>query len=565
MNVWQRLREAVNPAAPAVAELREQVKQETWTNELLVERLAELELALEDQGWTRLSGDGDNDFSREALRKITRMARIYWLKNPLIKRAVTVKQTYVFGQGVNISAKAPAVNDVIQAFATDHGNAKALTSHEAMTALEAELETSGNLFFTLFTNVTTGAVSVRTIPFDEIDDVIANPDDATEPWFYVRKRMVKTVNLATGTATPQLEVSYLPDWRYKPTGARPTTINGARVRWDAPVYHVAVNKLPSMRFGVSELYAAIDWARSHKEFLENWATIVKSYARFAWNVTTTGGAAGKARAKTALGTTMGDGDSFERNPQGVAGSAIIGNQNQKIEPIKTAGATTAAEDGRQLLLMVCAATDIPEHYFGDPSTGNMATSTTMERPMELMILSRRKLWSDVLGAILCFVIDANVRAIGGVLDGEPTRDAYGRELVILAPDPEGKSAEPMSRHVDVDFPALLDHDVQQRITAIVTGATLDGKALAGTMDLPMVARLVLMELGVDDIDSEIARLFPEGWEEERAAQAAEKMAAAQDALVSQADQTVKEAAAVLREALITVHSQLQEMGIHGAA
>ena len=74
-------------------------------NEFLTERLAELELAVEDQGWIRIDGmSGDNDFSRDHVRKIGYLARINYLKNPLINRGVNVQTHYVFGQGVSIRA-----------------------------------------------------------------------------------------------------------------------------------------------------------------------------------------------------------------------------------------------------------------------------------------------------------------------------------------------------------------------------------------------------------------------------------------------------------------------------
>ena len=81
--------------------------------DLLVERLAVLEDQLSERGWQRIGGS-DRDFSREGLRAISRMARIYWLKNPLIKRAVSVQNLYVWGQGVTLRAVHPAVDAVVQ-------------------------------------------------------------------------------------------------------------------------------------------------------------------------------------------------------------------------------------------------------------------------------------------------------------------------------------------------------------------------------------------------------------------------------------------------------------------
>lgn len=562
MGILDRIREAIAPGAGQVAQLREQVRQGNDTIDLLHESLAQLELSIEDVGWQRVTGETEHEFSRRGLGAIALLARLYWLKNPLIKRAVSIQQTYVFGQGLSVKAEASAVNDVVRAFWNNPGNQAELFGQQALAQKEADLQITGNVFFTLFTDANTGAVCVRSIPFAEVADIITNSEDAREPWYYQRVRSKRTFDLSTGIYKIEAETVYHPDWRYKPTTGRPTSINGNRVAWDAPVYHVAVNKLSDMKFGVSELYAAIDWAKAYKDFLQDWATIVRSYARFAWALTTQGGKAGVAAAKTKLATTLGVDNWIDRNPPAATASTFITTEGNKLEPIKTAGATTSADDARRLLLMVCAATGIYEHYFGDPSTGNLATSTSMERPMELKFLDRRKLWGDVLGAMIDYAIDADALAPGGQLQGVASLDAYGVESVELAPDPdaEGDAAgKPMSRHVAVTFPALLDHDITARIGAIVAATTLNGQAPAGTIDLPTATRMMLVEFGADDVDEMIEALFPEGWEEERAAQAAAKVQAQQAAMAGQqqAEDTVKEAARVLREALVRFHEHGQ--------
>ncbi len=73
--------------SPTKAQFVEAYGQERNTNILLEERLAELELALEDQEWLKLSLTGEREFSREGLGKIVRLSRLMFLKNPLINHA----------------------------------------------------------------------------------------------------------------------------------------------------------------------------------------------------------------------------------------------------------------------------------------------------------------------------------------------------------------------------------------------------------------------------------------------------------------------------------------------
>src|ERR1051325_3918779 len=73
----------------------------------LSERLAELEdFIREDRDWINIGAAAeDQQLSRQGLMAIGSMARLMYLQNPLINRGVTVKSDYVWGRGVNISAK----------------------------------------------------------------------------------------------------------------------------------------------------------------------------------------------------------------------------------------------------------------------------------------------------------------------------------------------------------------------------------------------------------------------------------------------------------------------------
>src|SRR5205823_2490280 len=121
-----------------------------------------------DTGWTKMSAEGHREFSRHGLQRLIDLARLSFLKNPLIRRAVEIQAFYVFALGLNISAKHETVNDLVQAFLDDPQNQVELTSPDARKLKEIELQVTGNLFFVFFTNVATGRVRMRTIPVEEI-------------------------------------------------------------------------------------------------------------------------------------------------------------------------------------------------------------------------------------------------------------------------------------------------------------------------------------------------------------------------------------------------------------
>ncbi len=477
-----------------IKELEEAVADRDGTLAELSERLADLELALEDEGWTQLATFGGHEFSRAGLRKICSLARLMYLKNPLIKRGVDVQTYYVYGQGVNIRAKDPEVNDVIQAFLSDSKNEAELTSHQARMEKERDLQIEANLFFVFFTE--NGRVRVRTIPVDEVDEIICNPEDSKEPWYYVRSWSYQQFDAATGISAPQERIAYYPDWHYRPASKdRLDKINGHDVMWDTPVYHVTSGGLSRMRFGVSEFYAALDWARAYKEFLENWSTIVKAYARFAWKASGMTTQAAMDAVKAKVGST----GSINTNPPPVVASTLLEPGNVKMDPIRTAGATTSAEDGRRLLLQVAAIFGIPETFFGDVSVGTLATANSLDRPTELKMVSRQTFWADIHRNILSYVVMQAVKA--NRLTGTVTEEDDGTPQVDLG------DVDPT---ITVTFPPVLEHDVAESVGAITKAATLDGKMLAGTIDLPVAARMLLNALGEEDIDAILDQQFPAG-------------------------------------------------------
>ena len=485
-----------------VKKLVEQINVGEDNLELYKERLAELELALEDRDWNRISGENQREFSRYGLRVINQIARLYWLKNPLIRRAVLTQTQYVFGRGMNIQAVDSDVNKVIQKFLDDPKNKVELTEHQSRMIKETELQLFGNLFFVFFVNQVNGQVKIRTIPTDEIEEIYTDPDDNKTPQYYKRVFNQKNLDTQTAAEIPKQLIIFYRDWKFEDKKAV-QKIADWPVEKNAVIYHVAVNRLSDMKFGISEVYASCDWAKAYKEFLEDWATIVKAYSRFAWRMTTKGGKGTIQRAKTKLESTMGSASYVEENPPPVAGSTFIGNENVKMDPIRTSGATTSANDGEKLIHMVCAATGIFYHYLtGDPSSGNLATAKTMERPMELMFRDRQQLWTSIFQEILNYVIEQSVKAPKGVLKGITEIDDFGDEQIIL----DGEK----SKSVNIVFPDILDRDINGKINAIVSAATLDGKPNAGTLEITMIVRLLLEALGIDNIDEVIDRMFPKG-------------------------------------------------------
>jgi hypothetical protein len=483
--------------------------------EFLKESIAELELALEDVGWRQLRVGNNREFSASGLRNIRAIARLFFIKNPLIQNACRIQSNYVWGQGFSVNAETEIINDVIQMFMDDPKNTSSFTGHAAKLELERALLTQGDIFAALFTNASNGRVIVRTIHPDEIDDIITDPDDSKSPWFYKRVWQESAFDPKSGIVNAVSQTRYYPDWRIvnDKSVQIPNQIGGFDVAVDSPIYHIKVGGFGDMRFGIPEVYAALDWARAVTNNLADHSSILKAHTRFAAKLTTKGGPLAVSAAKKRLATTLNaDGaGSRETNPPSTTGATFIGSKEVDWNPIKFGDALPDPEtSGRPLRLMVSAATGIPETILmGNADVGNLATAKTLDRPTELQMSNRQTLWSGVYADILNYVIDAACRAPNGKLAkfSHPEQDDYlGLERWVID-DPDATESGPADRTISVTFPSILHHDTLQLVQAIVEAATLGGKPTAGLFDDRTVARMLLGALGEDNTDEILDILF----------------------------------------------------------
>jgi hypothetical protein len=486
-----------------IDDLSEALRAEQENNLLVTESLADLELALEDAGWRKLALTGTNEFSREGLRQISSLCRLMAIKNPLIKRGLNLRIAYVWGQGVQFSARSDGedgeqdVNAVVQAFLDDPTNRRVLTGQQAAEEKERALGTDGNVHLALFTSPRSGRVQVRELPWDEMTDVICNPDDSAEVWYYRRDWTRQAPDPLSGDIRAEQVTTLYPDVHYRPqVRLRRGKIDGrdAEIMWDAPVVQISVNKLSGWKFGIGDAYAAIDWARAYKEFLEDWAKLVKSLSRFAWRTTGPGSKASKRAAALAQAASR-SAVTGERND---IGAAAVMDPLSTLEAIPKTGATIDSESGKPLAAMAAVALGVPvTMMLGDPGqTGARATAETLDKPTELEMGARQALWKAAYETILGYVIDQAIKAPGGPLRGTVVRDPEtGREIVTLAGDGD--------RTIDITWPPLSELDPVALIEAIVKAEA------TGKVPPLLIARLLMQALGVEDVDEWLAELMDE--------------------------------------------------------
>lgn len=485
-------------AAPVVEQLQSELRAEQDTNLLLREGMADLVLALEDKGWVDIASSVQRDFSPEARKALTTLCRTMAIANPLLKRGMQIRIGYIWGQGVQIRARAAGdeqaqdVNAVVQAFWD--ANAATLSGTTAHDQLERGVATEGNVYIACFTSPLSGDVRVRTALADEVVDIVTNPEDRDEPWFYVREVPQKVVEKAyqpgqTRTRNQVARIAH-PALGYRPQ-QRPKSIDGIPIRWDAPMKHVKVNPVAGWRFGVPDVYASLAWARAYKDFLVDWAQLTHSLSLIAWQAT--GGSKSKAQTVAAGIAKAANGPGVGAIPpvgSGPAGQTAVGTADVKLEAVSKSGATIDANSGKPLAGMAAAGLGLPvTMLLADPGiTGARAVAETLDLPTILEMGMRRLLWQAAFTEIIEYVIDQAAIAPRGGLRGTMSRDEWGALHVTLT----GK----VEKTLDWDWPPLVDVDPVELVKAIVSASdTTVGRAI------PLVLlRLLLNALGVKDVD-----------------------------------------------------------------
>lgn len=469
-----------------------------------VPNLAEIELAADAAGWQDLATGNKWDFSRSGLMSMVSLSRVMYLINPLIKRAVTVQELYVWGSGCNIKASSEAVQEVISDFFNDPKNQGVIG--DGWPEREREQRIDGNTFFVFFRNKLTGVARVRLLSILNIEDVIHNPEDAHETWFY-KYRIPESPDLPGRT-----QYELLPSIDYYPRSIDRSKLSVSNqdipINWEKRVLHVKTGGLSSMKFGMPELYCTLNWATAYKRILENFATILAAYARVAMKVSGMGAkkvAASKAKLKTGM-----DEIPLDKNPPPNTGAWALLSGTADIQAVKTANSTTGPDEARALRSMVAAGSDTPEHFFGDSDIGNFATSTTLDRPTELKMVSRQKMWADIIERICSYLVIWSAQAPQGKLKDRGFKfanaiDAFDGSSLYKVTPPQGQKLS-----VTITFPPIVEREVVERVRAVVQAATLGGSSAEGIIpDRKFLFRLLMVALGQKNVDELTNDMYPE--------------------------------------------------------
>lgn len=365
---------------------------------------ADIELALDDRGWLVPGRQWTAaDLDAQTRTTLVAKARLYWLRDPLMKQAVRLWTDYALGTGPSWDSKDKKVKDQCDAFARNKRN-KTIMNSEGMRRSSKKLLVDGEIFFAIFDAEGDSDVkTIRRVDCLQMTDIICDPDDEEHVLGYRR-------------LTAQDKILYYADWRNdeddnamllkQPDPSNKGKISAKGVEEGCKVYHLPFDTL--LKRGNGLLSCNLDWSKEHRRFMEARVAIQQALAKFAWKGKVQGGQGIINQLQNKLTSTYSTAGmtQVERHPQTAPGGTWLENKGLDLTPMPRAtGAGDARSDGDQLKLMVSAGTGIMLHYFGDPSTGNLATSTAMELPMLKMFQSYQAFWQDAIRDIFSIAMD----------------------------------------------------------------------------------------------------------------------------------------------------------------
>lgn len=485
----------------------------------------DIELALQNVEWRREVNLSWLEFSRWGIQQIILITRLYYIKNPLVRRLIDIAAYYVFGRGVEVSSPDEDANEVLRDFF--ERNKKTL-GPIALVELEKRKYYDGNLFFAFFPDQNdTGQVSVRTIDATEIMDIVTDPDDTDTPWFYRRSWVSRNFDILTGQVATKQEDGWYPALGHDPDD-KPLTINAQQVHWDTPILHRKCGHIAKWHFGCPIIYPALDWAKASRRFLEACATVKAALAQIAMTLTTKGGQQALEGAKQQLQTNIGPSSSlWDTNPTAVNASIFASGPGTTLAAFQTRGGGGDPEEVRQYKLMCCIVVGVPETFLGDVKTGNLATATSLDRPTELCFLEKQEAWREDLVTIAQYVLKVSNGAPSGRIRASrgkvPASDVVIREAArVRLPDgrmvyesPKTEAGKPITKpgviEVKATFPAIREGDVPALIGAAVQAMTLGNKGgqVVGIDEKEGVRRLFELS-GIENGDEILEEMYPNG-------------------------------------------------------
>jgi hypothetical protein len=166
---------------------------------------------------------------------------------------------------------------------------------------------------------------------------------------------------------------------------------------------------------------------------------------------------------------------------------------------------------REFKLMVAMVFGIPESFFSDMNTSNLATATSLDRPTELGFMAKQEEWREDLAIMITYALRMSVTGPSGKL-----REALNaRSIPVTIPITEAtrkrapngtmvyEAASDAAIEVVVNFPTIMESDVPAQVNAIVA-AYMGGEGI----DQKEAIRLLGQQVDIANNEDILEEMYP---------------------------------------------------------
>jgi hypothetical protein len=457
---------------------------------------------LDQLGWETIGGLGySTDTDAERQRAEQESVRLYKY-SPLAQWAVWLWTGWGLGDKVTVTPNAAGAADVWEEFWTADRNA-ALLGEDVIQELSNWLLVRGNQYLVFFASEVDGKTTIRRIPPDQIAEVVTNPDDDMDPWFYKREWTP-----TSGSIMGKPRTMYYPDWQIlfekgleekwnrlaamnavDADADRADRVNGEealggeRTGTVACVLHVNHNrKDDESLLGWPMLTTGRHWMDAHKRFAQDRLTVAAGKAMFVRRKKMQGGSRALSSVADTIRTTLSATNYTERNPAAVAGSVELDNAMIDTEDLPmTTGASDAKADNEMFSWMALLGAGLFPTSAG-LDTARWATALQMDKAQAMLFERYGTFWAAQWRKMVKVVLSFKEEYGGGSF--------------------EDKSAEVSTDTFSLsDFPDVADaigNLVRDALTPLADNGTIPTDAAREVGRA--LWRISLQALGVEDAD-----------------------------------------------------------------
>lgn len=447
------------------------------TPESLARQIGELDSRLIDlivrqQGYDIIYGTSyaGTLFSESDRKLVVDQARYAQHFDPQAGRAINAWTDFGFGQKVEIEPQDPVLAETFDEFWTARRNST-LLRQSRLDTLSNTLCTDGEIFLIFYIAKIDGAVTVRRLATEEINEVVNVPDDEDTELYYARAADAGTVWYKNWAASPEeLERAEVPRG----------TILAHEMNEQTDVVMMRISYEDINGRGWPVIFRALPWYTAYKESLEDWAAVASAVAMFPHTIKHKGGSRATTDLKTQLQSSLAtSGYGPDTNPPATPGATWIENEaaTRRSNSLNTGAGDW--QQGTMLLLGQATAGDgLPLAYRGRPDTAqNRSVAEVTTIPWDCQMTRYAAVWEDAFRDIA---------------------EVVGRAYEMYAP--YAKQIKTYAVNVSVSRPATLTTRTDDLVLAL---EAIDRAAVNMTIptDIGMqaveaVTRLILERYGV---------------------------------------------------------------------